>query len=201
MFKFAIKLLAFGFFLSSSTVNASLITNLSDVELDNKNYANAVDHLTMDLLNIHFINYGDWDFVWASPINTADYYGQNTLHNPEIQKNWMFAEESDEAFYILHNVLTIEHFTGTDSSGSTYYIHAAEYFNSNFSYVDVDDFGMKRSQHVAEDDIFKAFKEQYETFYVRSVADRPTAEVPEPATLMIFAVALIALSMRTRLAK
>ncbi|MBA6253092.1 PEP-CTERM sorting domain-containing protein [Colwellia sp. MB3u-55] len=36
----------------------------------------------------------------------------------------------------------------------------------------------------------------YETFYVRNIADRPTAELPEPSILMIFAIALIALSMR-----
>lgn len=201
MFKFSVNIFLFIAISLSSFSQAGIITNLTQVELDNSNFVNAEDKLTDDLLNINFITFGNWDFVWASPVNIADYYSDNTLYTPDVQKNWDFAENHSDALNILMNVLTVDDFYDDINNR---YIQGTQFFNTDFHYVDNDDFGNRASQFTAQDNPFRGFYEQYETFFVRAVANRPSQEsasVPEPATLLIFSFALIALSLRSRFVK
>ncbi|MCO4799937.1 MAG: hypothetical protein KC484_12000, partial [Colwelliaceae bacterium] len=73
MFKFAIKISFLLSIIFSGFVQAGIITNLTQEELDANNFANAEDFLTEDLLNVKFITLGGWDFVWASPVNIQEY--------------------------------------------------------------------------------------------------------------------------------
>lgn len=221
MFKFAIKISFLFSIMLSGLAHAGIITNLTQEELDANNFENAEDLLTEDLLNVKFITLGGWDFVWASPVNIQEYVSNvsNTLYAPTVQKNWDFAENHLDALDILINQLTITNFINPDND---VIIQGTEYFNSTFDYVDVDDFDQKRSTFTSADDPFGFMTEQSDTFFVRNVADRPDpanpdepeapvfpdspeaedpVTVPEPTSLMIFALGLIALSVRVRLAK
>jgi hypothetical protein len=220
MFKFALKISFLLSIMFSGIAHAGIITNLTQEELDANNFANAEDFLTEDLLNVKFITLGGWDFVWASPVNIQEYEEilTNTLYAPSVQKNWDFAVNHLDALDILINQITITHFINpTDDS----IIQGTEYFNSDFHYVNEDDFDQRTYEFTPADadPLTKAFEQQSELFFVRNVADRPDAPnpdepeapglpgagdpvtVPEPTSLMIFALGLIALSVRVRLAK
>ncbi len=195
MIKFAVNILIAFVFLSFFSVSqATPITNLTQDELDAYDYTNAEDHLLDSLLGVNYINYKGYDWAWVSPVNLEDYYGQNTLYAPELHQNWQFADPT--LLNILKTELTLADFT--DSNGNT--IHAAQFFNSDFHYVDEDNFDPEpliSSEWISPDAFMASFFGQFETFYVRNASEPNPA--PEPSTLMIFALGLIALASKKRL--
>jgi len=194
MIKFAVNILiALTLLAFVSISQATPITNLTQTELNNDDYTNAEDLLLDSLLGINYINYKGYDWAWVSPVNLEDYYGQNILYAPELHKNWMFADQT--LLNILKTELTLADFT--DINGNA--IHAAQFFNSEYHYVDKDNFKPESisSEWIAPNAFMASFFGQYETFYIRVHAD--SKSVPEPSTLMIFALGLIALASKKRL--
>jgi hypothetical protein len=192
MIKFFVSSLIFFIFVSFFSLSqASPITNLTSTELEARNYINAEDKLSASLLGVNYITRFGYDWAWASPVNVESYVVNaassltNTLYGPGVQKNWTFA--SDDLLKILREQLFIEDFTATDGSGTI--IQAAQFFNSYYEDVNVGDFNTKSSQFNSGSSMFNLF----ETFYVRP------SQVPEPSTLMIFALGLIALVSKKKL--
>ena len=193
MNKFAVTALIFFISIAFSSLSqATLITNLTQTELDDRDFSNAEDHLTDDLLDVNYINYKGYDWAWVSPVNVETFAG-NTLYAPELQKNWLFADES--LLNILKTELTLADFT----SDSGDIIQSAQFFNSTFEHVDDDNFGPDalRSELTDPSDFMVSLYEGFETFYVRKTND-PTL-IPEPSILMIFAFGLITLASRKKL--
>ncbi|MEH6385598.1 MAG: PEP-CTERM sorting domain-containing protein [Colwellia sp.] len=176
MIKLIIKVVFPVFFLISSSAFAGLITT--------------------DLAEDTYVTYGGYDWTWASPVNSENYNGAlpgetNVLYGPSsFNRNWQFIEGN--TLQALFSELTLDLFKKTDGS----LITSIVYWNSFFTDTTESNFYFKSSVWV--DDSAMSFFRQFDTFYVRNIADRPTAQVPEPSTLMIFAIALIALSLRKR---
>ena len=194
MNKFAVNALIFVVFLSFSSVSqATLITNLTQVELDFRDFTNSEDHLTSDLLGINYINYKGYDWAWVSPVN-LEHFASNTLYAPELQKNWEFADQT--LLKILKTELTLADFT--DHNG--YIIHSAEFFNSEYDYVDEANFisDAVNSEWVEQDAFMVGLFGGYDTFYVRATLTPSPKPIPEPLTIIIFATALIALQLKLR---
>lgn len=176
MIKFIFKLCVIFSFIFASTSKATLITT----ELTDNNY----------------INYNGLDIAWVSPVNypligLSSLLGPNTLYAPNalhIDEGWRFA--SQEELDIIKS-LTLDHFFHYEDSNIKYYKNAVEYWNTDYIHIDIDDFvsGRIHSDWGTSNPVNFGF----ETFYVR------TTEVPEPSTLMVFALGLIALVSKKRL--
>jgi len=191
MNKFAVNALVFLVFLSFASISqATLITNLTQAELDSRDYSNAEDHLTNSLLGINYINYKGYDWAWVSPVNIES-FGGNTLYAPELQKNWQYADQT--LLNILKTELTIADFTADNGN----IIHSAKFFNSIFEHVDEDNFSPDAlSSELTDPDEFMAdLLLGFETFYVRVAND--SKPIPEPSTLIIFAFGIFVL-VRTK---
>ncbi|WP_286234697.1 PEP-CTERM sorting domain-containing protein [Thalassotalea sediminis] len=186
--------------------NATLITNLSQFDLENKNYVNAEDQLTTDLAGVHYVSSNGWDYAWASPVN-AESWGTNTLHAPLVQENWHYA--TLEQLVYIFEVLTLDAFTLKDDQGTiTGYIHAVEYFNSVFTglsqnilsqdTVTTTDF---ETGIIASDPngvgLLPFYLDFADTFYVResSLAPEPN-QVPEPTTVLLLALGVLLVAGR-----
>ena len=192
MIKFFVSSLIFFIFVSFFSLSqASPITNLTAQNLIDRDYTNAEDQLSANLLGVNYITYKGYDWAWASYVNVENFDVNNTLYAPQLQKNWGFA--TGDLFNVLINDLTIDDFK--KSTGE--YIHAAQFFNSDFHEVNTQftEFifseSMVRSEWYGGD--YSEERAQYNTFYVRP------SQVPEPSTLMIFALGLIALVSKKRL--
>jgi hypothetical protein len=163
-----------------------------------------------DLTDQHFITYNEIDWTWASPVNATS-WGNNTLYGPEAHAGWRYATQDE--LNILRYTLTPSAFLKTDENGQDYYVQSVEYWNDVFTSItlsgDVD--GGVSITNFSDGFITSGFSyngyyhdmgfeevDFWETFYVRDVADRVTTQVPEPSTLAIFAIALIALSLKKR---
>jgi hypothetical protein len=200
MIKFSVStLMCFVFLSFFSLAQAALIdnTNLTQGQLDARDYADAEDQLFEHLLGVNYITRDGYDWVWASSVNVENFDGQNTLHAPQLQKNWQFA--TGDFFDVLIDDLTIMDFTNGDGE----YIHAAQFFNSNFDEI-ADTFSpfIFTLDFVSSEFYTFAFNDDeasYDTFYVRDSNLRPSLVVPEPTTLMIFTLGLIALVSKKRL--
>jgi hypothetical protein len=197
MNKFVVSILIFVvFFAFSSISQATLITNLSDYELENRIYDDSIDHLTSDLLGINYITHEGYDWAWVSPVN-LEYSEGNTLYDAELQKNWEVADTG--LLTILRNDLTLAHFTNAVSGEI---IQAVQFFNSDFTHVDEGDFnsGFVSSELTESDSFMSGFWGGQETFYVRDLSAAPEAPkpIPEPLSIIIFATALIALQIKTK---
>jgi hypothetical protein len=154
--------------------------------------------ITTDLAENTYISHEGYDWTWASPVNvTTKVFGggfggvafTNTFENADFHAGWMdFDEINDPEIYTLFEGLTFDDFTRIDGS----IIHSAAYWNSYYTEVDGTQvqFTDRKGKKI-ESDIY----EQFETFYVRVTP----SQVPEPSTLLIFAIALIALSLRKRI--
>lgn len=184
MIKLSLKLACFLALLLSSVAHAGLITSEEN-----------------------HVNIGDLDWIWASSVNQQDFQFdpldaslKNTIYGPS--GGWRYAEENE--LIIFRNAIKLDSinylklFTNDDGT----YKHALTDWNSHLfalsldacffcSVTDADNFkaGLINSR------IAGGAESNFETFYVR------TAQVPEPSTIMIFAIALIALSMRKRAIK
>ncbi|GAA6204024.1 MULTISPECIES: PEP-CTERM sorting domain-containing protein [Thalassotalea] len=203
MFKFAISVLfALSLFVSNASNASILFVDYSGDYTEDK--------LTSDLLDINFINIGDWDYVWASPVNTefwdsdGDHLYDNRLLTADFQLNWQ--EAQDWQLQLLRD-LGVEAFFNEETGE---YIEAVKYWNTGFtglsSSIATPD--AVTTSDFASGFISSAFNgigfDFADTFYVREASKRPDAistQVPEPATLLIFSFALIALSLRARFIK
>ena len=144
-----------------------------------------------DLTTKNYITYKNIDWAWASPVS-IETFGSNILKAADTHEGWRSIDE--EELFILQNELTIADFTAKDEFGVEYIIQAVEYWNTYFTHVDQANFEADKISLNMVTDSGSSLR-FYETFYVRDV------QVPEPSTIMIFAIALIALSMRKRVAK
>jgi hypothetical protein len=163
--------------------------------------------ITTDLTEDAYITYNNIDWTWASPVNTAS-WGTNTLYGPELHAGWRYASLTE--LDVIRSTLTLSAFTKKDEQNNDVYIQSVEYWNDVFisltedvnpeSSVSITNF---IGGYISSDPTYYVNSglgevNYFERFYVRDIADRPTAQVPEPSTLMIFAIALIALSLRKR---
>ncbi|GAW94424.1 MULTISPECIES: hypothetical protein [Colwellia] len=183
-----------------------------------------VNDLTADDYIVY--NYGgvDYDIVWASKVNSEIWYTDktynfNTLFAPSFYENsgWGYAGEDG-----IPDLLTI--FSGLLGSEveslfllNNSYVHAFSHWNSVFDEVinnndilnkdirstwswfapdsDLTDISEKKLQHK---NIMSTSGATYDTFYVRKTltfipAPKP---IPEPLTITLFAIALIALQIK-----
>ncbi|KGJ92359.1 hypothetical protein [Colwellia psychrerythraea] len=196
MNKFVVNgLLFFVFFVFSSISQATLITNLTQAELDSGDFSNAEDHLVGGLLDINYINYKGYDWAWVSPVNIES-FGGNTLYNPDLQKNWIFADKT--LLTILKTELTIADFTADNGD----IIQAAKFFNSEYEHVDSDNFRPDAlSSELTDPNHFLAdLLQGFETFYVREALTTGVAPspIPEPLSILLFAVAFIILQSKLK---
>ena len=195
MIKLFIKLF-FVFSLVFSTISqATLVTtNLS-----------SEDYILFDYNGISY------DVAWASKVNSERwYFGStfNTLYSPTIQTGWEYASlnatnNSLEIFSDLSGVEILALFTDDNNS----YIQAFEYWNSEFT-SSIETANILSPQirsewtitweqyktnykgvdlYSREQDINNMAGAAYDTFYIRP------SQIPEPSTLMIFALGLIVL--------
>ena len=148
--------------------------------------------ITTDLTEDNYIVHEDsgLDIAWVSPISFNFYY-ENELFSPDalhLDGGWRYA--TDEELIVISS-LTLEDFIGYNAQNEMFYKHAVEYWNTVETGIDIDDFeaGKINSNWEASG----TAKWDYETFYVRAT------DVPEPSTLFIFAIALIAIAGRKKL--
>ncbi len=190
MKKFAV-IFVFIIFLTN-TSNATLITDSSQLTSD------------------HYVTYvgGGFtiDFAWASSIN-VEYWGDpalgttNRLYAPDLHQGWSYA--SDEDLMILFANFELDDFSNGDGT----YIQAVSFWNTvfddivirlNIGGVDMvfdgnllDYTPGKVSSEWASSGVngITTLNSGNETFYVRKINT-----IPEPATIFILAMALIALA-------
>ncbi len=202
MIKYAVNVVLSVCLVLSSAVQASLITDSS--------------LLTSD----HYVTYESdevtIDFAWVSPIN-VEFWGDpdlattNQLFAPSLHSGWEYANDAD--LDILLTNFSLADFTNTDGS----YKHAVEFWNSVFNdivirftlnsieYVDKSNLanysnGLVSSHWVSSGENGQdAAGSQYETFYVRKTFNSSPTPVNEPTSLLILALALMLLSLRTRI--
>ena len=183
----------------------------------------AISHsalITSDLTEDYYFSYQGFDFAWASSANSERTYlaglDSNTLLAADFHDGWEFA--APETLGLLTSNFTgtelLEKFTRSDGS----YKHAFEFWNTHFDEV-VPDVGTDNiiakdiksdwSWSIPDGEVFDELSDMekffqhleiqntdgtaYDTFYVRKTP------VPEPSTLLIFAIALIALASKKRL--
>lgn len=189
MIKFITTFLVVLSFFAVSVANATLITD--------------------DLSEDTYITHNNIDWTWASPVNQAT-WGTNTLYGPSLHTGWRYASLSELDY--LRNTLTLSAFTKQDAGGNDVYIHSVQYWNDIFlsitqtidpvSSPSIDNF---RDGYISSDpDYYSNFGSDvghWDRFYVRDIANRPIATVPEPSTIMVFTIAVIALSIRKRAIK
>jgi hypothetical protein len=218
MIKLFIKLSLFCSFIFDTTfVQAGIIpvditTITADTAPKNINTIGADSYITYKK------NGRTWDIAWASDVNSELYfegYIYNTLFAANTQTGWttMPVDESSgqlELFLGWDNSAILELFR---VGSSTNFTHAFEYWNSEF----ISPLNPDPSSYVAPirsemiltlDDLKNTSTINYKidgnnnyegstahTFYFRE----STVSVPEPSTLMIFALGLIALASKKRL--
>jgi hypothetical protein len=159
--------------------------------------SSAFAGLMTDLPKSTYISKGGYDWTWASPVNQTNYseavgFGsvgfENIFEDASFHAGWREFDESDIVIQSIFEAFLLSDFTRIDGS----IIHSAAYWNSYYTDVNIDDFSFRLGKKI-ESDTYKFF----ETFYVRVTP----SQVPEPSTIMIFAIALIALSLRKRAIK
>jgi len=183
MIKFSLKLAAFLVLFLSTVAHAGLIKT----ELTENNY----------------VTIGDLDWTWASSENSS--WTGNTIYTPfEIdgldgwdREGWRHATNSELSFFISNRDITLFSYENLD--GNTLYKNSFQFWNSyltDVTSVDVDAFnsGLIETYLLGKD---ADSSWAYETFYVRNTP----SQVPEPSTIMIFAIALIVLSIRKHAVK
>ncbi|GEM_PF-1670248 len=186
--------------------------------------------ITEDLTEDNYVTIGQLDWAWASVINTNgvalnEIYAPADVFDPALNVTWRYAEDDELSAFIALILDNTDHyldlFTLKDEFGNTLkddqnrvqYKHAIPFWNSAYEDVysgsggNVDNFkaGDIKSNVSIYQGVPGSFNPfapvptdwYFETFYVRNTQ----AQVPEPSTIMIFAIALIALSMRKRTAK
>lgn len=209
MIKLLLKSCFFIALLLSSVAQATPITTQPAVENDTQAGS--------------YITYNGVDIAWASNVNSERWYlsldGYNTLLAPTIYTGWDFATtEQWDMITALSGSELLALFT-RESDGS--YIQAFEYWNtfyeadnnasnvlngkiaSNWSWsvpTNEDTDNLNDAQKIAQieaiDFISTSF---YDTFYFRTTQTNNSTPVPEPSTLMIFALGIIALASKKKM--
>jgi len=151
----------------------------------------------IDLSDDSYTTVGGLDWTWASSINVGS-RGGNIFEDASYRAHFGWRTLRPEELIILKSDLTIDdHFRNIDRS----IIQSLEYWNTDLTVLIADDIANFNSNSIkgAIDNSIPSstLYWHYETFYVRNTP----SQVPEPSTLMIFAIALIALSMRKRAIK
>ena len=82
-----------------------------------------------DLTEDNYITHENLQWAWASPVNSEYFNNQNRLYAPDLHAGWRFA--TDEELNVLKFELTLADFTRPDGT----YIHAVEYWNSDYDNV------------------------------------------------------------------
>jgi hypothetical protein len=170
-----------------------------------------------------------WDIAWASDVNSELYFEGslssggifNTLFSADTHVGWttMPFDETEGVleFFVGWEASEIEELFIIDPTAPTpTYKHAFEYWNSVFSEPLV---GFDFNPELIRSDMAFTWNDYkgtidasllgnndaggatFDTFYFResNVQTGSTAQVPEPSTLMIFALGLIALASKKRL--
>lgn len=197
MFKFLIKVLlsvSFSFY-----ANASIIDDLSDEQ---------------------FVQYENLQWAWASPVNVELFYDfgviANTLYGPSFEieieneifsfnHGWRYATNEELNFFVSNNLSEL--FRIENAAQGFTYIDAFSVWNSGINYAQATfwDYNIINGGGVASQQSILGetpYNPTWNTFYVRDVeSDSAATSVPEPATLLIFSFALIALSFRSKFVK
>lgn len=173
----------------------------------------------------NYITYNGVDIAWASNVNSERWYlslsDYNTLLAPTTHTGWDFAttEQWDMITTLTGSELLALFTRASDGS----YIQAFEYWNtyyaadsdgsnvlngkiaSHWSWsvpIGEDTANLTDDQKIAQigtiDLIGTSF---YDTFYFRASQADDAKPVPEPSTLLIFALGLITLATRKKLVK
>lgn len=204
MNNFAVIFIFISSLVFSNASNATLITDSSLLTSDH--YVTYVGNgLTID-------------FAWASSVN-VEYWGDptsddsNRLYAPDLHDGWGYANQDD--LDILFANFTVADFSNGDGT----YIQAVSFWNTVFDDI-VLRLNIGGTEFVFDGNLLDytpgTVKSNWisagvdgsgiggggnETFYVRkssTSANGPTP-VPEPSTLMIFALGIIALASKKRL--
>jgi hypothetical protein len=183
MIKFYLKLAIFFVLFMSSIAHAGLIKS--------------------DLTETNYVTIGDLHWTWASSENAS--WSGNTIYTPDSiigltgwdREGWRHAEAFELLAFINNRDIT--NFSYINSSNETVYKNSFTFWNTSLTdvtNVDVDAFnsGLIETYLVGDNN---GSSWAYETFYVRNAP----SQVPEPSTIMVFAIALIAFSMRKRAVK
>jgi len=172
-----------------------------------------VNDLTTDDYIVYNHDGVDYDIVWASKVNSERYYdlgvGVNTLFAASYRESWSFTTPTQLLWLkeLTSNGELSSLLTREDGS----YIHGFQYWNSlyiapdNTRNIDSALIGSEWVWNVKDDDTYEEGTmnqaleilnrdgSNADTFYIRAT------KVPEPSTLMIFALGLIALASKKRL--
>jgi len=192
MIKYSLKLAAFFVLLLSSVAQAGLIDIGGGVIVcdtyDDPDEVCIISDLIPDEL---IIIKDEYEWVWVSGVNSESYF-PNTLMNPDFHgdQGWRYATTTKE----LAELATLEL---ADFQDGNKLLHTALYWNTWLMSVNSDQLS---KQQIASEWVEYSPSNilwSYDTFYVRDIA----SQVPEPSTIMIFAIALIALSLRKRAIK
>jgi len=200
-------------FIKLSLVFSILLTSIAKATL-----LPIPDNLTSNDYIVHNFNGINYDIAWASKVNSERWYFDsefNTLFAPEIRTGWGYADLNSQTgtldvFSDLSGSEILALFTDSNDE----YIQAFEYWNSEFSSTDEiadilapsrirsewvltwDEYNsdyMGVHPYLNESHINNIPSASYDTFYIR------VSQVPEPSTLMIFSLGLIALASKKRL--
>jgi hypothetical protein len=166
------------------------------VFISNASHAGIIS-ADIDLSEDAYTSFGGLDWTWASSINVGT-RDSNIFEDASFRAHFGWRTLSAEELTTLKNDLTIDdHFKNIDGS----IIQSLQYWNTNLTMLIADDLENFESNSIkgAIDNSLPSSTLQwhFETFYVRNTP----SQVPEPSSIMIFAIALIALSMRKRIAK
>jgi len=207
-------------FVQAGIIPADITTITADIAPNNTGEVSQDNYIT------HYNeNSGkNWDIAWASDVNSelwfeGDIY--NTLFSADTHVGWttMGIDVSSGRLELFSNMSDSEVWDLFRVGSTTTFIHAFEYWNSEFLFPlsgDPSSTGLDlRSEMTLTLNDFKNIDTiNYDrtannhfpgaisnTFYFRESAVQPenSKPVPEPSTLMIFSLGLIALASRKKL--
>ena len=143
-----------------------------------------------DLTEDHYITHANLQWAWASPVNAEFFNNQNRLYAPDLHAGWRFA--TNEELNVLKFELTLADFTRQDGT----YIHAVEYWNSD--YDNVTDWG--NLTNFINDQVASQWSaginDYYDTFYVRDIV-----QVNEPSALALIIMGALVWLRKAKAAK
>jgi len=145
----------------------------------------------------------DWAWVSSVSVNfTYDDFGvlENTLFSPDLIEGWELASSTELSYFLLN--IDSDDFKNTltdPGNGLDTHKKATYFWNDNFHEVNLDNLneGDIKSSWVENSEYNFLGTSYYDTFYVRTHSTDPQP-VPEPSTLMIFALGLIAFASKKK---
>ena len=180
-------------FLTSFIANANLIQDINYITVDHGN-GELIDWAWASSSNVEYIYVTE--FVNGQEVQVLD----NHFFAPETILGWRLASTS-EFNYFLNNIF-LSDFTKADGS----FITAHSFWNTNDTAPNSDDFNLRDITSTWVENSVLDFNRGlmpdnywFDTFYVRTHQD--VQSVPEPTTLLIFSLGLIALVTRKKMRK